>query len=239
MRAGMTSVLVGQLSAKAVELGGVGNEACLQPLTIRRELSTSRGRLGVGVDEAPLERGGHLPVRLQGGFCFSQPLEELQPFGSKLVDPILSFVKLGRRLPAKDIGLHTEIHLNVQFVLHILRQSLEPIHLLTERHHLLGLGDGQTSRSHRSRSYLFEGRGMLKASIQHWIDPSGRCTGDANDQLGETVELAVGRRQYWRERLGLHPLRVQRPLLRQPQPRPTPRELPMMPKARKLATEGE
>ncbi|KAE8896548.1 hypothetical protein PF003_g19500 [Phytophthora fragariae] len=41
---------------------------------------------------------------------------------------------------------------------------------------------------------------MLKASIQHWIDPSGRCTGDADDQLGETVGLAVGRRQYWRER---------------------------------------
>ncbi|KAE9174115.1 hypothetical protein PF005_g25991 [Phytophthora fragariae] len=43
---------------------------------------------------------------------------------------------------------------------------------------------------------------MLKASIQHWIDTSGRCTSDADDQLGETVELAVGRRQYWRERLG-------------------------------------
>ncbi|KAE9078889.1 hypothetical protein PF010_g22968 [Phytophthora fragariae] len=43
---------------------------------------------------------------------------------------------------------------------------------------------------------------MLKASIQYWIDPSGRCTSDADDQLGETVELAVGCRQYWRERLG-------------------------------------
>ncbi|KAE8972584.1 hypothetical protein PR002_g26473 [Phytophthora rubi] len=73
---GLTSLLVGQLSAKAVELGGVGNEACLQPLTIRREPSASRDRIGVGVDEAPLERGSHLPVRLQGGFCFSQPLEE-------------------------------------------------------------------------------------------------------------------------------------------------------------------
>ncbi|KAE8997345.1 hypothetical protein PR002_g19060 [Phytophthora rubi] len=182
------------------QLGGVGNEACPQPLTIRRELSTSRGRLSIGVDEAPLVRGGHLPVRLQGGFCFGQPLEELQPFGSKLVDPILSFVKLGLRLHAKDIGLHTETHLNVQFVLRILRQSLEPIHLLTEGHHLLGhhllgLGDGQTSRSHCSRSHLFESRGMLKASIQHWIDPSGRCTSAADDQLGETVELAVGRRQ--------------------------------------------
>ncbi|KAE8959077.1 hypothetical protein PF011_g30546 [Phytophthora fragariae] len=118
---GLTSVLAGQLSAKAVELGGVGNEACLQPLTIRRKLSTNRGRFGVGVGEAPLERGGHLPVRLQDGFCFSQPLEELQPFGSKLVDPILSLVKLARRLHAKDIGLHTEIHLNVAFVLRILR----------------------------------------------------------------------------------------------------------------------
>ncbi|KAE8951097.1 hypothetical protein PR002_g33079 [Phytophthora rubi] len=118
---GLSSVLVGQLSAKSVELGSVGNEACLQPLPIRRELSTSRGRFGVGVDEAPLERGSHLPVRLQGGFCFSQPLEELSPFGSKLVDPILSLVKLGRRLHAKDIGLHTEIHLNVEFVLRVLR----------------------------------------------------------------------------------------------------------------------
>ncbi|KAE9279226.1 hypothetical protein PR003_g28290 [Phytophthora rubi] len=183
---------------------------------LMRAAADGRGRLGVYVDDAALERGGHLPGRLQGGFRFSQPLEEFQPFGLELVDSILRLVKFGRRLHTEDIRLHAEIHLNAQFVLRILRQSLEPIHPLTERHHFLGLGDRQTSRSHSSRGHLFESRGMFKAPVQHRIDPSGRCTSDADDQLGET-----------------------RPLLRQPQPRPTPRELPTMPKARELATEGD
>ncbi|KAE8961774.1 hypothetical protein PR002_g29801 [Phytophthora rubi] len=82
-------------------------------------------------------------------------------------------MKLGRRLHAEDVGFQAEIHLDVQLVLRILRQSLESIHLLTEGYHLLGLGDGQTSGSHSGRSHLFESRGVLKASIQHWVDPSG------------------------------------------------------------------
>ncbi|KAE8968591.1 hypothetical protein PR001_g27743 [Phytophthora rubi] len=58
------------------------------------------------------------------------------------------------------------------------------IHFLAEGHHLLGICDGQTPRSHGGCSNLIEGCGLLKAPIQHRVDSSGRSTSDADDQLG-------------------------------------------------------